>query len=431
MHASIQPHPVVALSLLALTIAVPAHAATVQVTNCKDHGAGSLRQAAAMALDEDTIDLRGLSCPRILLTSGPILFEQRTITLQGPGQTFLAIDGGGRSGVLRHDQAGSQNGKVLRVRDLTVLRGRVEDPLFTYGGCVYSAGNIELVRVSVHDCVAAGPRAIYGAGVASRRNLRVIQSEVYANRAIHQSPDSFSYGGGVYGAATVLLDHSRISDNKALVGGGGATNILTAIDSTVTHNFNGGFTTLTGTVERSTFSYNTRYGLNVGGGRVSNSTFSSNGGPGLSAAEVQVLQNTIAYNTVARSDGACRGGLAIGGGGGGSSQLRGNLVAHNTCDGMPLDFTSGTNIYEPSEGNLIMHAGSPVPAGTLSADPHLLPLSDNGGPTLTHAIAADSVAIDAGSEADVGLYDQRDSGFPRRVGSSAFADIGAFERQQP
>jgi hypothetical protein len=74
--------------------------------------------------------------------------------------------------------------------------------------------------------------------------------------------------------------------------------------------------------------------------------------------------------------------------------------------------------------NLIMLAGG-VPADTRHDDPLLLPLADNGGPTLTHALAAGSPAIDAGANADNLDYDQR--GAPRVVGAAA--DIGALEVQ--
>lgn len=102
MHARIPTAAAAALTLLGLTIAAPAGAATLTVANCNDQGTGSLRDAAALAQDGDVIDLRGLTCSRVLLTSGPILFAQRDVTLQGPGRARLAIDGGGRSAVLRH-----------------------------------------------------------------------------------------------------------------------------------------------------------------------------------------------------------------------------------------------------------------------------------------------------------------------------------------
>src|SRR5262249_11791067 len=69
-----------------------------------------------------------------------------------------------------------------------------------------------------------------------------------------------------------------------------------------------------------------------------------------------------------------------------------------------------------------------VGAGDLvGVDPMLGPLQDNGGPTLTHALLADSPAIDAGDDSVLAFLttDQRGPGFPRK--SCAHVDIGAFE----
>ena len=46
-----------------------AHAAVRLVTNCNDSGSGSLRNTVASALSGDTIDMTGLTCSTILLTS--------------------------------------------------------------------------------------------------------------------------------------------------------------------------------------------------------------------------------------------------------------------------------------------------------------------------------------------------------------------------
>ena len=183
MHAYFPQAAAATLTLLATALAAPAHAATVPVTNCNDHGAGSLRNAAAVALDNDVIDMRGLSCARILLTSGPVVFAQPTITLQGPGPARLAIDGGGHSSVLRNHQAGNGSGGLLRIRDLTVRNGRLEDPVQAEGGCVYGY-NLELEHVSVHHCVVRGPRYVSGGGVAATRDLRLIRNESRWNMTV-------------------------------------------------------------------------------------------------------------------------------------------------------------------------------------------------------------------------------------------------------
>ena len=76
-----------------LGVAPEAHAATRTVTNCNDAGPGSLRAAAAAANSGDTIDLRALTCNRIVLTSGAIVFNDQFITVIGAGESRITIDG--------------------------------------------------------------------------------------------------------------------------------------------------------------------------------------------------------------------------------------------------------------------------------------------------------------------------------------------------
>jgi hypothetical protein len=70
---------------------------------------------------------------------------------------------------------------------------------------------------------------------------------------------------------------------------------------------------------------------------------------------------------------------------------------------------------------------NPAPADTITSDPLLLPLADNGGPTRTHALAPGSPAIDAGNNFAALASDQRGSPFQRIAGTRP--DIGAFELQ--
>ena len=55
------------------------------------------------------------------------------------------------------------------------------------------------------------------------------------------------------------------------------------------------------------------------------------------------------------------------------------------------------------------------------------PLADNGGTTLTHALLAGSLAINAGDTSSTEATDQRGTGFARVVGGNV--DVGAFELQ--
>jgi len=72
--------------------AVPvAQAATHVVANCADTGAGSLRDAVAMAATGDTVDARNLRCGSIALARR-IDVPQANLTVLGPGTARLAID---------------------------------------------------------------------------------------------------------------------------------------------------------------------------------------------------------------------------------------------------------------------------------------------------------------------------------------------------
>jgi len=70
-----------------------------------------------------------------------------------------------------------------------------------------------------------------------------------------------------------------------------------------------------------------------------------------------------------------------------------------------------------------MFGNVPLPFGTITVDPRLGPLQDNGGFTPTHALLGDSPAIDSGDNPLALEWDQR---LERRESLNA-ADIGAFE----
>ena len=94
--------PLAAAFALALAIdgnaVAPAHATprrpdAIVVQNCDDAGAGSLRAAVDSAADGDTIDLTQLQCSTISLSTGAILIGVADLTLQGPGNHQLTLDG--------------------------------------------------------------------------------------------------------------------------------------------------------------------------------------------------------------------------------------------------------------------------------------------------------------------------------------------------
>src|SRR6478752_6744532 len=137
------------IGMLAATLALagmaahptPARAANIPVTNCNDSGGGSLRAAVAIAANGDVIDMRGLRCWRIVLTSGHIAVPQANLAFAGPGAGKLTIDGGQHFSIFRHTGSGG-----IAVNDLTLQRGFYQSSVAAFGGCIHSTGAVHLNR---------------------------------------------------------------------------------------------------------------------------------------------------------------------------------------------------------------------------------------------------------------------------------------------
>ncbi|HEY6942388.1 choice-of-anchor Q domain-containing protein [Dokdonella sp.] len=192
--------------------------ATLTVTTCDDAGPGSLREAIGVAADGDTIDLTQLTCAAITLTTGRLDASAATLTLDGPGEDVLAIDGAGASSVLHH------GGTSLTINGLTIRNGADANG---YGGCIFASGNLLLNASTVTGCTAGdGSNAnAYGGAIDVLGNLTMIDSTISGSTA---TGTDRAVGGGAYagGYLNAMLG-SRISGNQAIsqagyVRGGGA-----------------------------------------------------------------------------------------------------------------------------------------------------------------------------------------------------------------
>lgn len=107
----------------------------------------------------------------------------------------------------------------------------------------------------------------------------------------------------------------------------------------------------------------------------------------------------------------------------GRLSLRNTIIANN--EGGEDCYNDGP--YFSAKNNFIGDASC---NSEYSGDPHLGPLRDNEGPTMTHALLEGSPAIDAGDDASCSSRDQR--GMPRtKISAGKHCDIGAFEFQFP
>lgn len=189
-------------------------ASTITVDNCSDADVGSLRWAFSVAQDGDLIDLSALSCvdSRITLTSGEIVATVPNLSVQGPGQDLLAIDGNDSGRVFRSNYG-------LAVSDLTIARGGNDTGL---GGCVLVIGDLTLTRSKVTGCRAGnGSNAgAYGGGVSVGGNL-LMQSSTISNSDAMATDRA--YGGGAYvHGSTAYFDGSSIAGNQAAATAGDA-----------------------------------------------------------------------------------------------------------------------------------------------------------------------------------------------------------------
>ena len=401
------------------------------VTSCDDAGPGTLREVLAAASSGDSIDLYGLTCAKITLTTGELRTHLDDIDIGG----FVEVSAGGGSRVLMHLGKGT-----LSILDLTISDGRHSEDWITAGGCIYSRGNIRAIEATIRNCTASsrpGPGGmVMGGGLFVGGNANLTSTRVVDNTIVSENAGDLARGGGIHARQLQLL-HSTVSGNVIASAGADASTVKAG----------GGFYS-SGSVN---VSYSTISGNSAdfgGGGRQSggstyptdglvssirNSTISGNtarlGAGGIVSSDdlLNIRNSTIAFNA---SDSATDLIPACGGvfffGGDQYLSLRSSIVSNNVAAGVAADVCASEFVAPIiGYGNLVIAANRPLPPDTIRSDPMLEPLGYNGGRTLTHGVASTSPAIDAGNNSTWLNYDQR--GFPRVVGDQA--DIGAFERQ--
>ena len=403
----------------------PAGPPPVTVTNCDDSGPGSLREAYFNAVDDTTIDLTQLTCSTItlggVLTNSP---SAANVILEGPGKYELTIDAAHNGRALVHN--GSE---ALTVAGLTITNGSYSG--IYGGGCIYSYGDVAIVESIVSNCsmsssgtakayggaiyahgyvVAAGARISdstahaasansAGAGIWADRVMVVIST--ISGNTVSGDGSHYARGGGVFALGDASIKYSTITDNEAESGGGvfligAASELMQISNSTISGNRAGG----------------------------------AGGGVFAKYRPFAVSHSTITQNTAGFQLGA---GLYLTY----ATDIQSSIVANNTSqDGLyASDVGSGYAIAITGANNLIIASNLPLPADTITLQPMLGPLQNNGGYTMTHALLTGSPAIDHGNNLLGRIYDQRGPtgtsyfGYERVVGPSA--DIGAFESGAP
>jgi hypothetical protein len=336
---------------------------------------GTLHSGAA---DTIAFDPAGVTGPIVL---GGTQLELRlagstaAVTIEGGGG--VTVDGANHSLVLMVDA-----GARLTLDHLALSHGRGGGS--QNGGAILNAGTLTVTS----STLSANYSSNNGGGIYNiQGTLMVTSSTLSANSAGYE-------GGGIYNTlGSVTVSNSTLSANSATYGGG-------------IENYSRGALTVTS----STLSANSaQYGGGIEAGgtlTVTNSTLSANSaqyGGGIEASGTVSLHNTlVAGNHVYSAGPDLYGPLR------GTSSYTLVGVADSTLSGI----SNGLN------GNLIGTTADPL-------DPRMGPLADNGGPTRTQALLADSPARGAGSLTFATATDQR--GLPRTVGGEI--DLGSFQTQ--
>ncbi len=419
----------------------------------RNNGITTLREAINLAnatAGDDTITFGEIftdaTPDTITLTSGQLTITD-DVTIFGTGVSNLTLSGNNASTVFEIsglatdvtiDGLAIANGAVIVNKNsiLSLINSSVSGN--TGGRGISNNGILELTNTSIFGNTKGGIHnnrilnltnssvygntgdsggGIYNDGSSDNNTLRLINSSVSGNTANLG-------GGGIYNqGGTLGLNNSSVSGNTANYGGG----IVNADDG----GYSGGLATLT----NSTISANT---AREDGGGIYNG-FSYVGSTTLN------LINTTVTNNTADSDGDDTGN---GGGVFNTSDLPGPINVSNTIIADNFDnstsadinpdvsgsrFTdSGNNLIGNNTGNTDFTTSTLVGTSSDPIDPKLSPLQNNGGATLTHALLADSPAINAGNNdlvpASVAT-DQRGAGFNRTF--NGVVDIGAYEVQPP
>lgn len=318
---------------LLLTTPLPGLAAERLVTNCNDSGQDSLRDVIDnQAQSGDTVDLSYLICGTISLTTGAIYIEQDNLTLLGPENMDLIIEGGPEypwpnhyGFVLRHEGNGTLQMEHLVVTSPVAQPYHSED-----GACISSESNVYLKNMLVTDCIVeTSSNHTQGGAIFTEGNLTLVDSVVKNSGILsHGSGDDWLRGGGVAVMGNLELHNSNIVDNSLFT-------------ESPTPTRGGGIWVAGNTsIEDSRISGNTVQSYDeVRGGGI------------YSGGDLSLLRSTVSGNTSHGADFAKGGGLFVHG----SLTMTDSVVAANTA--VTTTYENYSELYDYSGGGGIWSEG--------------------------------------------------------------------------
>jgi hypothetical protein len=313
---------------------------------------------------------------------------------------------------------------------ISIQNSTILDNYGLFGGGI----DVENSELNISDSMIKNNTALYGAGI----NIQYCAENEHAttiNRSIITGNNAENNGGGADSACKLSVIETMIADNSAEQYGGGILSsdkssiLLNSTLSGNTAGLTGGgvFSFYTFAITNSTLSGNTA--LYKGGGAngdffIRNSTISgntANRGGGLNTRFISLDHVTIVNNDANEGGGIFLDNFIKNGR---TSEARNSVISNNTgkdCFSNQTDQLDNPINLDPNISNWF---GDDSCDGIASGDTGLAALSDNGGPTLTHALLPDSPLINAGNTSVCFDSDQRGA---LRL-NDQLCDIGAFEQ---
>jgi beta-glucanase (GH16 family) len=364
------------------------------VTNTNASGPGSLARAVETIGNGGTISFApALAGQTILVTPGsPFIVNGKTVTIDAAAAPGLTLSGGGAERVFI-----VEGGSTATLRHLTIANGFG----FDLAGGILNNGTLNLERSLVTNNVVGANAGDFwkgGGGIYSGGNstLNVIDSTVSNNRT------TLVDGAGIYAFfnATVRIENSTVSGNVAGNVGGGIRMLgnATIVNSTLSGNtssawFGGALFHTDGVTN------------------LVNSTVTGNLAPASANAALFVGTFTAANATLNVTNSIVAGNVDLDGNAG-----TGCFVAPFGAGVVTLT-SGGNNVFTDT-------TCAPIASDRVVASAGVGPLAANGGPTLTHALIADSPALDAANPAICPATDQRGVARPQGPG----CDAGSVEQ---
>lgn len=399
------------------------------VMNDYDSGPGSLRQVVASAVPGSVIIFDPYLAGDTIALSSPITISQNVIIDGSSLEAPIEISGEHAVRIFS-----IQNNVTLR--SLVLKNGKTTGTSYTnYGAAVFMAATsktLDIIDVSFFGNYAYEAGALY---VGSSSVVNVSESEFISN-------GSDNSGGAIAVQGDLSLRNSLFQDNSTMGSGGAIYFHSSQGAENVVNNYFLGNSALAGGAVSLYLSYNATFANNLfaenasthQGGAVSmqradygeivfaNNTFYDNhagsiGGGVYTDGHILLRNNTFSNNQANQS--AAAGGNLYLSGSATVSKLYNNILANNAGGG---DCTASYNVIVYGNNNVV-EDGSAICLPSVTGDPLLGPLADNGGPTLSMALLPGSPAIDAGDDASCAVTDQRGAARPQ----GAQCDPGAFE----